>query len=125
MCIDSELCFELYFIFSTMPELHINGLIPYHNSSMENNAIGTSYDTSSRPLVTGRSYNSTIAISTTTNTLDTENSSRGIVFFIFCLCLALAIVISIGMCLIRKRQKTKTRSQEFNEPLSPPYSMQT
>lgn len=99
-----------------MPELLINGRIPYHNASLENNAIGASYDTNSRFMVIGRTLNSTIAISTTTNTMDTENLFGGIVFSIFCICLALAIIISMGMCLIRKRQETKTReTQEFNE----------
>lgn len=131
MSVNSEMCIELWCIFSTMPELHINGRIPYHNSSLEKNALGASYDTSSSFMVTRQTLNSTIAFSTTTNTMDTENSFCGIVFSFFCFCLALVIVISIGMCLIRKRQKTKTReSQEFNEsvemkPLSPPNSMQT
>lgn len=131
MSVNSEMCIELWCIFSTMPELHINGRIPCHNSSLEKNAIGASYDTSSSLMFTGRSHNSTIAMSTTTNTMDTENSFGVIVFFIFCFCLALAFIISIGMCLIRKRQKTKTREcQEFNEsfemkPLPPPNSMQT
>lgn len=113
-----------------MPEFHINGRFPYHKSSLENNAIGGRYDTSSSLIVTGGAYNSTTAISTTTNTMDTENSFCGIVFTIFCFCLALAIIISMGMCLIRKRQKTKTReTQEFNESfetnsLSTPNSMQ-
>lgn len=118
------------FFFSTMPEFHINGRFPYHKSSLENNAIGGRYDTSSSLMVTGGAYNSTTAISTTTNTMDTENSFCGIVFSIFCICLALAIIISIGMYLIRKRQKTKTQeTQEFNESfqmksLSLPNSMQ-
>lgn len=112
----SEMCIELQFIFSTMPELHINGRISYHNSSLENNAFGASYDTSSSFTVIKHTLNSTIAFSTTTNTVDTENSFCGIVFSIFCFCLALAFIISIGMCLIRKRQNTKTQeSQEFNE----------
>lgn len=107
MSINSEMCIELWCIFSTMPELHINGRILYHNSSLEKNAIGASYDTSSSLMFTGRSHNSTIAISTTPNSMDTENSFCGIVFSIFCFCLALVIIISIGMCLIRKRQKNE------------------
>lgn len=109
---NSEMCIELCCIFSTMPKLHINGRIPYHNSSLEKNAIGASYDTSSSVMFTGRSHNSTIAISTTTNTVDTENSFCGIVFSIFCFCLALVSIISIGMCLIRKRQKKQKRKHE-------------
>lgn len=99
-----------------MPELHINGRIPYHNPSLENNAIGASYNTSSSFMVIGRMLNSTIATSTTTHTMDTENSFCRIVFSIFCICLALAFIISIGMCLIQKRpKKKKTREgQEFN-----------
>lgn len=113
-----------------MPELHINGQIPYHNSSLENNAIGASYDTSSSFMVIRQTLNSTIAISATSNSMDTENSFGVIVFFIFCSCLALVNIISIGICVIRKRQKTKTQeSQEFNEsfemnPLPPPNVMQ-
>lgn len=108
-----------------MPEFHINGRFPYHKSSLENNTIGGRYDTSSSLMVTGGAYNSTTAISTTTNTMDTGNSFCGIVFTIFCICLALAIIISMGMCLIRKRRET----QEFNESfetnsLSTPNSMQ-
>lgn len=116
---------------STMPELHINGRIPYHNSSIETNDIGARYYTSSSMMVTGRSYNLTSAIETTTNTLDSENSFGVIVFFIFCVCLALATMILIVMWLIRKRQKMKTReSHQSNvsfemKPLSPPNSMQT
>lgn len=109
---NSEMCIELCCIFSTMPELHINGRIPYHNSSLEKNAIGASYDTSSSVMFTGRSHNSTIAISTTTNTVDTENSFGVIVFSIFCFCLALVSIISIGMCLIRKRQKKNENTRE-------------
>lgn len=116
--------------FSPMPELHINGRIPYHNAFLENNAIVASYDTNSSFMVIRRTLNSTVAISTTTNTMDTENSFYGIVFSIFCFCLALVIIFFIGMCLIRKRQKTKTQeTQEFNDSfemrsLSPPNSMQ-
>lgn len=100
-----------------MPEFHINGRFPYHKSSLENNAIGGRYDTSSSLMVTGGAYNSTTAISTTTNTMDTGNSFCGIVFTIFCICLALAIIISMGMCLIRKRQNNENtrETQELNE----------
>lgn len=70
-----------------MQELHINGRSTYHKFSLENNANGASYDTSSSFMVTGRSHNSTIALSTTTNTMDSENSACGIVsFFIFFFC---------------------------------------
>lgn len=129
---NNEMRFELWFFFSsTMPELHVNGRIPYHDSSIETNDIGARYDISSSLMVTGRSYNSTIAISTTTNTMDSENSFFGIFFFIFCFCFALVIIISIGVWLIRKRQIMKTREiQESNEsvemePLSTPNPMQT
>lgn len=90
-----------------MPELHINGRIPYHNSSLENNAIGASYDTSSSFMVIRQTLNSTIAFSTTTNTVDTENSFCGIVFSIFCLCLALVIIIWSDYVLSEKDRKRK------------------
>lgn len=113
-----------------MPEFHINGRFPYHNSSLENKAIGASYDTSSSLMATGRSHNPTTAISTTTNTLDSEYSVCGFVFFIICFCFALAIMVAIGIRLVGKRRIMKTQeSQESNvsiqmEPLSPPISMQ-
>lgn len=93
------------FISSTMPELHINGRSTYHNFSLENNANGASYDTSSSFMVTGRSHNSTIALSTTTNTMDSENSACGIVsFFIFFIFFfAVVIIIVIGIWLVRKK----------------------
>lgn len=112
------MCIELWCIFSTMPELHINGRILYHNSSLEKNAIGASYDTSSSLMFTGRSHNSTIAISTTLNSMDTKNSFCGIVFSIFCFCLALVSIISIGMCLIRKRQKKKRKHERVRNSTS-------
>lgn len=113
-----------------MPEFHINGRFPYHNSSLENKAIGASYDSSSSLMATGRSHNPTTAISTTTNTLDSEYSVCGFVFFIICFCFALAIMVAIGIRLVGKRRIMKTQeSQESNvsiqmEPLSPPISMQ-
>lgn len=112
-----------FFIFSRVPELHINGRFLSHNSSLETNA---SYDTISSLMVTGRSYNSTIAIRTPTNTMDSENLFCGIVSFIIYFCF-----IMIGIWIVRKRQLMKTReSQDSNEsivmdPLSPPNSMQT
>lgn len=51
----------LIFIFSTMFKIHINGRSSSHNSSQELDELGTSYDTSSSLMVTGRS---TIAIIT-------------------------------------------------------------
>lgn len=127
----SGICIVVFFFFfSTMPELHINGRFPYHNSSMETNAIGASYETSTSFMVTGRSHNSTIATSTPTNIMDSENSFCGIVFFMICLCFALVIIIAIGICLDRKRRIMKTQEiQESNlsiqmEPLSPPKFMQ-
>lgn len=111
-----------------MPELHINGRSTYHNFSLENNANGASYDTSSSFMVTGRSHNSTIALSTTTNTMDSENSACGIVsFFIFFIFFfAVVIIIVIGIWLVRKKKIIKTQeSQESKasvetDPLSPP-----
>lgn len=118
------------FFSRTMPEFHINGRFPFHNSSLENNAIGDSYDTSSSLMVTGRSHNPTTAISTTTNTLDSEYSVCGFVYFIICFCFALAIMIAIGIWLVGKRRIMKTQeSQKSNvsiqmEPLSSPIFMQ-
>lgn len=98
-----------------MPELHINGRFPYQNSSLETDDFEASYDTSSSLMVTGRSHNSTIAISITANTLDSENPFCGIDFFIVFLCFALVIIIASGIWLVRKRQIMKTReSQEPN-----------
>lgn len=126
------ICFKLgLFFFSKMPEFHINGRFPYHNSSLENKAIGASYDTSSSLMVTGRLHNPTTAISTTTtNTFDSEYSVCGFVSFIICFCFALAIMVAIGIRLIGKRRIMKTQeSQESNvsiqmEPLSPPMFME-
>lgn len=98
-----------------MPELHINGRIPYHNPSLENNAIGASYNTSSSFMVIGRMLNSTIATSTTTHTMDTENSFCRIVFSIFCICLALAFIISIG---IFKKDKKKRKHEKVRNSTS-------
>lgn len=114
-----------------MPELHISGPFSYHNSSLENNAIGASYEASSIFMVTGRSFNSTNPTSVPTNTMDSEFSLCGIVSFIIFFCFALVTLIAIGMRLSRKRRIMKTRkSQDSNEsfkmkPLSPPNSMQT
>lgn len=112
-----------------MPELHINGRFLYHNSSLENSAIETSYDTSSRFTVTRLSQNSTIAFITPTNIMDSENLFSGIVFFIIYFCFALIIMIVFGIWIVRKRRMMKTRkSQESNEsvktdPMSPLNSM--
>lgn len=118
-----------FFFLSRMPELHINGRFLYHNSSLENSAIETSYDTSSRFTVTRLSQNSTIAFITPTNTMDSENLFSGIVFFIIYFCFALIIMIVFGIWIVRKRRMMKTRkSQESNEsvktdPMSPLNSM--
>lgn len=116
------------FISSTMPELHINGRSTYHNFSLENNANGASYDTSSSFMVTGRSHNSTIALSTTTNTMDSENSACGIVsFFIFFIIFFCWGHYNCDRNLARQKKKIiKTQeSQESKasvetDPLSPP-----
>lgn len=121
----------IFSFFSTMPELHISGRFPYHNSSLENNAIGASYDASSILMVTGRSFNSTNPTSVPTNTIDSESSLSGIVSFIIFVCFALVTLIAFGIWLSRKRRIMKTRkSQDSNEsfkmePLSPPNSVQT
>lgn len=111
-----------------MPELHINGRSTYHNFSLENNANGASYDTSSSFMVTGRSHNSTIALSTTTNTMDSENSACGIVsFFIFFIFFFCCGHYNCDRNLARQKKKIiKTQeSQESKasvetDPLSPP-----
>lgn len=82
-----------------MPEIHINGRFSSHNSSLE---------TSSGLLVTAESYNSTIAVSTPTNTMDHDTSSCGIVSLIMYFCFALVIMIAIAFCLAKKRQKPTT-----------------
>lgn len=115
---------------STMPELHINGRSTYLNFSLENSSIGASYDTSTSFMVTSRSHNTTIALSTSTDTMDSENSFCGIVSFIISCCFALVIMIAIGIWFVRKRRKIKSKeSQESNvsiqlKPLCPPSSMQ-
>lgn len=101
----------VFFFFRTMPEIHINGRSS--NSSLELDELGTSYVTGSSLLVPAESYNLSIAISTTTNTMDTGNSFCGIVFLTICFCFALVILIAIGICLVRKRKIMKT--QENNE----------
>lgn len=114
-----------------MPELHISGRFPYHNSSLENNAIGASYDASSISMVTGRSFNSTNPTSAPTNTIDSESLLCGIVSFIIFFCFALVTLIAFGIWLSRKRRIMKNqKSQDSNEsfkmePLSPPSSVQT
>lgn len=121
--------FFIISFFSRMPELHISGRFLYHNSSLENSAIGASFNTSSSYMVTGLSQNSTIAISIPTNTLDSENLFCGIVSFKIYFCFALIIMIAIGIGIVRKRRMMKTRkSQESNESvetdsLSPLNSM--
>lgn len=100
------------FLFSTMPEIHINGRFPYHNFSLETDDFKASYDTSSSLMVTGRSHNLTIAISTTTNTLESENSFCGIDFFIVFLCFALVIIIAGGIWLVRKRRIDNENSRK-------------
>lgn len=113
--INTVICGFLYFlfflIFRTMPEIHIDGRSS--NSSLELDELGTSYVTGSSLLVPAESYNLSIAISTTTNTMDTGNSFCGIVFLIICFCFALVIMIAIGIWLVRKRKIMKT--QENNE----------
>lgn len=102
-----------------MPEIQINGRSSSHNSSLELDEFGTSYDTSSSLMVTVRSQNSTISISTPTNTMDSENSFNGIVLLITCFWFALVFMIAIGVWLVRKRQMIKTQeSQESNVSLN-------
>lgn len=69
-----------FFIFRTMPKIHINGRSS--NSSLELDELGTSYVTGSSLLVPAESYNLSIAISTTTNTMDTGNSFCGYLFLL-------------------------------------------
>lgn len=93
-----------------MPKIHITGRSS--NSSLELDELGTSYVTGSSLLVPVESYNLSIAISTTTNTMDTGNSFCGIVFFIICFCFALVIMIPIGIWLVRKRKIMKTQEND-------------
>lgn len=95
-----------------MPEIHINGRSSSPNLSMETDVFETSYNTSSKVLVTGRSQNSTIATSTSTNIMDSENSFCGIVFLFFCFCFAMVILIVIGVWLVRKRKIMKTQESQ-------------
>lgn len=99
-----------FFIFRTMPKIHITGRSS--NSSLELGELGTSYVTGSSLLVPAESYNLSIAISTTTNTMDTGNSFCGIVFLIICFCFALVIMIAIGIWLVRKRKIMKTQEND-------------
>lgn len=117
MCIVLFVFFYLFiylsiFVFNTMPEIHINGRSWSHNFSMETDDFETSYNTSSKLLVTGQSQNSTIATSTPTNIMDSENSLCGIVFLIFCFCFAMGILIAIGVWLDRKRKTMKTQESQ-------------
>lgn len=100
------------FVFSTMPEIHTNGRSSSPNFSMETDDFDTGYNTSSKVLVTGRSQNSTIVISTPTNIMDSENSFCGIAFLIFCFCFAMVILIAIGVWLDRKRKLMKTQESQ-------------
>lgn len=104
------LYFLFFFIFRTMPEIHINGRSS--NSSLELDELGTSYVTGSSLLVPPESYNLSTAISTPTNTMDTGNSFCGIVFLIICFWFALVIMIAIGIWLVRKRKKRKTQENK-------------
>lgn len=119
----------LYFISSTMPKFHINGLSTYHNSSQKMNDFEINNVTSSSLMVTERSQNSTTATSNP-DTIDSGNSFSGNVILIIFFCSALAIIIAIGILLARKRRVTNTReSQESNvaiemEPLSLINAMQ-
>lgn len=98
------LCFVLSFS-GRMPELHINGRFRNHDPSMEINAVGTSYVTSSSLMSTGRPQDSSTAISTTTDTMDSESSLCGIVSLILYLSFALIIMIVIGIWLVRKKNR--------------------
>lgn len=117
MCIVLFVFFYLFiylsiFVFNTMSEIHINGRSWSHNFSMETDDFETSYNTSSKLLVTGQSQNSTIATSIPTNIMDSENSLCGIVFLIFCFCFAMGILIAIGVWLDRKRKTMKTQESQ-------------
>lgn len=107
---DSCTSWFFFFIFRTMPKIHITGRSS--NSSLELDELGTSYVTGSSLLVPAESYNLSIAISTTTNTMDTGNSFCGIVFLIICFCFALVIMIAIGIWLVRKRKIMKTQEND-------------
>lgn len=91
-----------------MPEIYINGRSSGHNSSMEIEDFGTSIVTNSGLSVTADSYNSTIAIGTTTSTLDSDSSVCGMVSLIVFFCFALVIMIALAICLAKRRKKTTT-----------------
>lgn len=100
-------CF-MYF-FSTMPEIHINGRSSSQNSSLQIDDFGTSYVTSSSLLVTTESYNSTIAISSPTNTFDSDSSFCGLIPLIVYFCFTLVILIAFAICLAKRRQQPTTQ----------------
>lgn len=91
-----------------MPEIYINGRSSSHNSSLEIDDFETSIVTNSGLSVTAESYNSTIAISTPTSTLDSYSSVCGIVPLIVFFCIALVIMIALAIRLAKRRQKPTT-----------------
>lgn len=113
-----------------MPEIHINGRSSSHDSSLEIDNLGTSYDTSSGLLVTAQSCNSHNAISTPTNTMDHDTLFCRIGPLIIYFCFALVIIIGIVFCLAKNRQKPKTQRKHGTklsfqmEPLSPHNAIQ-
>lgn len=123
-------CSTVFYVFSTMPEMHINGRSSSHNSSLEIDNIGTSYATSPGSLVTEESYNSTIAINTPTNTMDHHTSLCGIVpLILFFGLIALVIMIATVFFLAKKRQRPKSQRKHGTKPsfqmelLSPPNAI--
>lgn len=91
-----------------MPGIYINGRSSIHNFSLEIEDFGTSIVTNSGLSVTAESYNSTIAIITPANTLDSDSSVCGIVTLIVFFCFALVIMIALAIFLAKRRQNPIT-----------------
>lgn len=111
-------------IFSTMSEIYINGRSSSHNSSLEIWDFGTSIVTNSGLLVTAESYNSTIAIITPANTLDSDSSFCGLFtdcVVLFCIGFVITIAIFLAMRIKRPkiRRKHGAKLSFLMEPLSP------
>lgn len=120
----SDMCIvHLYLFFSTMPELHTDGLSTYHNSSKKMNDFEINNVISSSLMVTERSQNWTTATSNP-YTIDSGNSFSGIVIIIIFFCSTLAIIIAIGILLARKRQVTNTRESQVSNSDGASFSCQ-
>lgn len=124
-------CITVFYVFSTMPEMHIDGLSSSHTASPEIDDFGTSYDSSTGVLVTVvESNNSTIAISSPKNTMDQDTTccEIGLLIVYFCL-IALVIMIATVFFLAKIRQRPKSQRKQGTKPsfemelLSPPNAV--